>query len=231
MWLISTWSKNPELLIRACRALDQINWHKDGVVMWIQDAKPCPVLLSFYAEQNLTIEEHPVHQYLVDIPTALSFQIRYSFFSYFIRFTFIWNYWKFSLPDDVYVKSLERCHAATIYNNWPYKDLTTIEYVKDELDRLPSAGLFLKETDKLVCMIMGHPPNGMSRLFTLDEYRGRGYARLVIQYISKRMAQSGLVPFGNIGTQNESSMKCFRGAGLRHYRSVCLVFKYPSFMQ
>ena len=85
MWLISTWSKNPELLIRACRALDQINWHKDGVVMWIQDAKPCPVLLSFYAEQNLTIEEHPVHQYLVDIPTALSFQIRYSFFSYFIR--------------------------------------------------------------------------------------------------------------------------------------------------
>ena len=136
---------------------------------------------------------------------------------------FIWNSWKFSLPDDVYVKSLERCHAATIYSNWLYKASTTIGHVEEEIDRMPSAGLFLKETDELVCMIMGRPPNGMSRLFTLDEYRGRGYARLVIQYISKRMAQSGYLPFANVIAHNESSIKCFRHLGFRHHRNICIL--------
>ena len=194
----------------------------------MRDQKPDPVIHSFFTNQNIEFEEHAMHQYMVDIPTALNFEIKYSMHMNSIRFTFIFQIVGLSLPDDVYVTSLERCHAATVFNNWLFKATTTIEHVEDELDRLPSAGLFLKQTDQLVCMVMGYPPNGMSRMFTLDEYRGRGYARLAIHYISKRMAQCGLVPFGNINTKNVNSVKCFQGAGFRNYRMVSVLLKYPS---
>jgi len=95
------------------------------------------------------------------------------------------------MAPEVYVKSLERCHAALVYENWAYKSSTLVEFVADEIDRLPSAGVFLKSDDQLVSWIMEHPPNGMSRLYTVEPYRRRGYGRLAIQYLSKRMAQSG----------------------------------------
>ena len=115
-----------------------------------------------------------------------------------------------SKMDNVYVKSLERCHAQLVYENWPYRESTTVEQVADEIDHLPSAGVFLKENDELVSWMMCHPPNGMSRLHTMEQHRRRGYAALVTQYLSKRVAQSGSIPFVNIVTDNDNSYKFFK---------------------
>ncbi|EFX72030.1 hypothetical protein DAPPUDRAFT_254937 [Daphnia pulex] len=56
---------------------------------------------------------------------------------------------------------------------------------------------------------MCHPPNGMSRLHTLEEHRRRGYAALGTQYLSKRVAQRGFVPFANNVIENTASYKFF----------------------
>ncbi len=108
--------------------------------------------------------------------------------------------------DDVYVKSLERCHAQMVYDHRPYRESTRVKQVADEIDQsLPSVGVFLKENNMLVSWIMCHPPNGMSRLHTLENHRRRGYAALVAQYLSKRVAQSGCIPYVNIVTDNDAS--------------------------
>ena len=117
--------------------------------------------------------------------------------------------------DGVYVKSLERCHAQTVYDHWPYKGHTTLDYVAKEIEQLPSAGVFFKGNDQLVSWMMCSPPNGMSRIFTLEEYRHRGYAALVTKYLSKRVAQSGLVPFVNIHIENQASHKFFESVGFK----------------
>ena len=117
--------------------------------------------------------------------------------------------------DGVYVKSLERSHAATVYDHWPYRGHTTIDCISDEIEQLPSAGVFLKENDQLVSWMMCYTPNGMSRIHTLEEHRRRGYAALVTEYLSKRVAQSGLVPYVNIAVENEASHKCFESVGFK----------------
>ena len=117
--------------------------------------------------------------------------------------------------DDVYVKSLERRHAQQVYDNWPYKSSALPSEVADEISQLPSAGVFLKDTDELVAWIMCHPPNGLSRLHTMEKYRRRGYASLVTQYLCKRFAQAGMVPFVNIVVENVASQNVFLSMGFK----------------
>ncbi len=130
--------------------------------------------------------------------------------------------------DGVYVKSLERCHAQTVYDYWPYKEGTTMENVAKEIEELPSAGVFLTDNDKLVSWMMSHPPNGMSRLHTLQEYRRRGYAALVTRFLSKRVAQCGFVPFVNVDTENVVSRTFFENMTFKLFRPVHVGVTEPS---
>ena len=115
--------------------------------------------------------------------------------------------------ENVYVKSLEPCHGKQVHDYWPYKAYYRVDDVVDEIEKLPSAGVFLKDTNELVSWIMCHPPSGMSRLHTLENHRHRGYATLVTQYLSKRIAQTGCIPFVNIMTDNNASRKFFESMG------------------
>ena len=101
------------------------------------------------------------------------------------------HFWLNRIPDEVYVKSLERSHAQLVYDNHFFSHQSSIEDVADEIDELPSAGVFLKENNQLVSWIVYCPPFGMSRFFTLEGYRRRGYGKLVVQYMAKRAVQSG----------------------------------------
>jgi len=112
-------------------------------------------------------------------------------------------------PDDVYVKSLEADHAGAVYDNWTYKEVTTVASVASSIVEAPSAGVFVKSTNNLVSWMTCRVPNGMSQLHTLDGFRRRGYAAYVIRYLSKRMAQAGYTPFANIFPDNASSIRCF----------------------
>lgn len=119
------------------------------------------------------------------------------------------------MPVEVYVKTLERKHAITIHENAQYRRDATLEDVIHELVNLPSAGVFLKANDQLVSWIMCHPPFGMVRLFTLEPYRRRGYAKLAVCYLSKIMAKSGCVPFTSIMKGNTPAIVLFANLGFR----------------
>jgi predicted GNAT family acetyltransferase len=123
---------------------------------------------------------------------------------------------------------LERCHAQTVYDYWPYNEVTTMENVAKEIEELPSAGVFLTDNDKLVSWMMSHPPNGMSRLHTLQEYRRRGYAALVTRHLSKRVAQCGFVPFVNVDRENVVSRKFFENMTFKLFRHVHVGVTEPS---
>lgn len=104
----------------------------------------------------------------------------------------------------------------------------TLENFALGIDQLPSAGVFLKENDELVTWMMCNPPFGMSRLYTLESHRRRGYAKLAVQYLSKRMAQAGLIPFVHIVVENEASYKCFQSLGFQQVWSCSEYRLYPN---
>lgn len=123
-----------------------------------------------------------------------------------------------SIPDEVYVKSLERAHAQIVYENWPYNDCATVEQVADEIDQMPSAGVFLKESHQLVSWATHFPVFGISRLHTLEAYRRRGYGTLAIIYVAKMMAQSGYVPWLGVVSTNSASNLLVSSAGFKLFR-------------
>jgi len=86
----------------------------------------------------------------------------------------------------------------------------------DQIDNFPSAGVFLKENDQLVSWMVFHMPWGMGKLHTLEEHRKKGYASLVTKYLSKRMAQSGYIPYVNIEVGNDTSCAFFESVGFKN---------------
>lgn len=120
-------------------------------------------------------------------------------------------------------------HAATVYDCWPYKAVTTVDSVLNSVVESPSAGVFMKDTNQLVSFMISRVPNGMSQLHTLEGFRRRGYAAYVTRYLSKRMAQAGLTPFAVIFPDNESSIRCFQSVGFK-IRSPSYIFaiEYPN---
>ena len=90
--------------------------------------------------------------------------------------------------------------------------------MEDELARLPSAGVYLKSTNQLVAWMNLHPPNGMSRLHTLEEHRRKGYAGLLTRYLAKRMAQAGCLPYVHIAVGNTASEQVFLQLGFQWQR-------------
>lgn len=120
------------------------------------------------------------------------------------------------MPDEVYIGSLERCHhAGFVFDRWPFKMHTTPEDVADELDQLPSAGVFLKTTNRLISWATLHPHFGISRVRTLEEFRRQGYGSLAVRYLVKRMAQSGYVPCYDINPNNVASKRLAESMGFR----------------
>lgn len=128
------------------------------------------------------------------------------------------------MPDDVYVKSLEPCHADIVYEHWPVRKMSLVKLIAEEIDALPSAGVFLKATNELVSWITFHPNNGMSRLHTLEMYRGKGYASLVVRYVAKRLAQAGIVPTANVGLGNQASQRVFESLGFQRLQPWHIIF-------
>ncbi|XP_057372908.1 uncharacterized protein LOC130693732 [Daphnia carinata] len=203
-WTLTAWADDDDMLAEAYEAVDVIDWKADAAIIHSKHHTPHPLITNFFASKHGSENEnracYPADQYFIPLQVALNLQI--------------------SEMNGVYVKSLEPCHAQLVYDHWGYNAHTRVEYIRQEIELLPSAGVFLKENDELVSWMTCHPPNGMSRLHTLEEHRRRGYASLVTQYLSKRVAQSAVVPCVNIVLGNTASFKFFDSMGFKHLRSI-----------
>lgn len=123
------------------------------------------------------------------------------------------------MPADVYVQSLELCHAQVAFDFCPYSKETSVENIAREIELFPSAGVFLKATDELVAWMMFYPPNGMSRLHTQEIYRRKGYASLAIRYLSKRCAQAGFLPKVNVISGDVAPTGLYKKLGFKHLKA------------
>lgn len=128
----------------------------------------------------------------------------------------------------MYVSSLKPCHARAVYERWLGWDSSSVEDMVQIITQLPSAGVFLKSNDELVSWAVCHPPaGGLNHLWTVEEHRRKGYANLVSQYLSKRLAQCGYVPYVIVRTSNHVSQKFFTNLGFKFLRNSHLCNAFP----
>jgi len=96
-----------------------------------------------------------------------------------------------------------------------------------KIEQLPSIGVFLKENHKLVSRMTQRSSFGMGRLHTLEPYRRRGYARLAIRPMSKKMAEAGFTPLMYTDIDNDPSRALVLSAGFRYNQTIGCLWVEP----
>lgn len=127
----------------------------------------------------------------------------------------------YSAPNGVSVKNLERQHGQIVCDLWTYhRSYAVVEDVADDIERFHSVGVFIDGEDQPVSWVMNYPPWGISRLHTREEHRRRGYAKLAVQFLARRLAQAGYFPSLNITAGNVDSINLHTAAGFQFRRKV-----------
>lgn len=113
------------------------------------------------------------------------------------------------------MKSLKKEHLKDIYDVWVLKDTHTMEELENclELNNESAVGIFCKQTGRLLCRCLRSHNGAISALQTIEEARGKGYAKLLLKYVSKKLAELSIVPYTYTVDFNETAMKTIAGAG------------------
>lgn len=123
----------------------------------------------------------------------------------------------YSCPDEVELKPLTEDDLNEIYEVWILKDLFTKEHLKNclQLNDEAAYGVFCKTTGHLLARCVRSHSGVLAALQTAEKARNKGYAKLLLKYIAKNMAQRGIQPCTYTVDFNTASRRVFRGAGYK----------------
>ena len=100
--------------------------------------------------------------------------------------------------------------------------------LKYVITKCSSVGVFLRSdpTHPVSWTLLSNYGHIM-HVYTLEEHRGKGYARIVILSLMQKTLESGLTPAVEIAVENVASIKLFTGLGfVESYNS-----KWKQFIQ
>lgn len=78
MWNVAGWGTDESALLRLYEAIDVIDWKRDVVFSFNKHRNTHEDILKYFEDRD-RLEEHHVYsagRYVLDIPTALSFQLK-----------------------------------------------------------------------------------------------------------------------------------------------------------
>lgn len=138
---------------------------------------------------------------------------------------------KYYLPEEVRTHAaisqklipLSVHYADYIYRNSMYKEFTAIEYIQDRLIKGISCGLL--EDNKLAAWAITHDDGAIGFLHVLDDYRGKGYAINIMNYMISKVREREKIPFAQIEGHNLKSINLVKKLGFREFKRVHWVSK------
>lgn len=102
--------------------------------------------------------------------------------------------YRYILPDNIdietqtkLVKYLDKTYSNYIYEHSNYQEFTSIDYIKDRINKGISLGLFVR--GKLVAWGLTHDDGALGFLHVITEYRGNGYGKEIVKYLIKDKRQ------------------------------------------
>jgi len=173
----------------------RINWN-NRMQFYFVHRLHCPVIYKVIKELNLHVSS--------DVKTDLWWIPREQALQFDI-----------ACPPEVYVAPLKPNQASTINSIWPHKFPGSEDYVRNLIKVNGGFGLYLKTNDKLVAWVLKNFLGTMVVLQTLEEYKRRGYASLVVRAMSRDIAEEGHNPLGTVVTTNSPSQGMFAKLGFQ----------------
>lgn len=100
----------------------------------------------------------------------------------------------FRVPDECELKPLDLSRIPLMHSVWPHRNKDHPEISEKFLETVTrlngGVGLFLKKDDSLVSWVLHSDWGGLLALQTLDEHKGKGYGKIVVQAIIKQLAEN-----------------------------------------
>jgi 8-oxo-dGTP diphosphatase len=116
-----------------------------------------------------------------------------------------------SLPEYPGLQQLCIDHLGLVYDNSKYQQFLTTDYLNKRLEL--GGGFFVEQDGQPVAWVMTHDDGSVGMLHVLNKYRGRGYARILVQAMSKEVRKKDRPVFAHIEPVNLPSLNLFRSLG------------------
>ncbi|XP_072247343.1 glycine N-acyltransferase-like protein 3 [Leuresthes tenuis] len=122
-----------------------------------------------------------------------------------------------SLPSTdcsgIPLSSLDESHLSLVNQTWKFgRNQGTLGMIRNMIANFPSCCV-LGADGKPVSWILTYASCAMGMLYTLPEHRGKGYAKVLISTMSKRLQAQGYPVFCFIEEENSVSYQLFRNMG------------------
>jgi 8-oxo-dGTP diphosphatase len=135
------------------------------------------------------------------------------------------NAYQYHLPDEeelpenkMEIHKLTAEDSQYIVTQSIYKDMLTIEYINERIERSVSAGIY--EEGKLVAWALTHDDSSLGSMHVLNDYRGKGYAREITISLVKQCRAIGKIPFLQCEDKNVAAQRLVESLGFVKDRNV-----------
>lgn len=111
---------------------------------------------------------------------------------------------------DVCVRRLHVRNVKAINDNWKHKFPGSLLMIQDYVRQNIALGMFIKKNDTPVSWAVEQHYGGIGIVYTMEEYRGRGYATAVLKTMIQSLERKNIDPFVCIEHSNAESLRLFR---------------------
>lgn len=123
-------------------------------------------------------------------------------------------------PDGFVLRRLEEHHAEDLVQAWPYFDnvQAKTDYFKNLIKYFSSAGIFSqKDPNTPIAWCAEYVYGQPAHLYVKEEFRRRGFATLMMNYICECIEAKGLVPVVAVDPDNNGGLELMRKLGFVKY--------------
>ncbi|XP_050078821.1 uncharacterized protein LOC126565665 [Anopheles maculipalpis] len=185
--------------------LSQIRWNSFDEISMDYLEKFHPAVEKIISNKYLTVSSSKLAHYYF-MPKEQALALRSS-----------------TMPNGFTLSKLLPKDLDTIYAQWPLRNHISYEAGYGLLKRLillnETVGLF-NAKGELVSWCLSDQTGAHSDLQTLPAYCRKGYGRLVVEELAKRLARSGSDSKAYVLHDNEKSIKLFESVGFRKIQNL-----------
>lgn len=131
------------------------------------------------------------------------------------------------VPAECYLGELNASHILKIHSKWPHADTVqperTVKLIGAMITLNKSMGLFLKDGNTLVSWVLHNEWHGLGVTHTLEAYRRRGYAEIVVNALAKRLGKQGISSIVALVVVNTVSENMADSLNFKYYVSASWV--------
>ncbi|XP_017879464.1 uncharacterized protein LOC108624579 [Ceratina calcarata] len=199
--VLLTLDPNDEILNKMLTETNIINWNKEICFASVHGSIASNVLSSI---ENL--------KSLKKVKTSHAFS-----FNYYFKSAEDCAKVEIKVPDGCYTRSLNTSDVPLINSVWPHRNPVnpelSMKYLSTVIELNGGIGLCLREDDTLVSWAMQPNWCTLGIVQTVEEHKGKGYAKVVVNLFAKKLGEEGIPAVLFIVQGNVPSEKMFKGLG------------------